>query len=217
MRTEINSKTDLHIPRKQRLLLARPFRLAPHCLKAALDRSKRVAALGVLASALAASGQTIPGLLESNIVWFHKNLSKRVEAGESGVPLLRLDSFSGPIYSCYIEKSGKLVTSGSNGLSNWTDWNRPPLGTTNLQILCQIMDAIPPSTGEAIPLHRQIHISGVHSNRCFYAVFDLEAPPHELRRLFEVIGAPFSTLANPTKKPDRDSNPTAKSSAATYE
>ncbi len=150
--------------------------------------------LALYAITLTVSGQTIPGQIESNLVHYHENLPSRFKAGDTNVPLLRVDSLKGPVCTCNIEKNGRVITSGSNGISNWTDWNRPLLTATNLQALNEAINRLPPSTTGTIPLRRQIHVSGIRSNECFHAVYDVDDLPGEVCKVLKIIGAPFSAM-----------------------
>ena len=139
-----------------------------------------------------ACSQSIPGSLEATLVQAQKSLGDRFRSGDTNVPLLRLDSFQGPIRSCSIERSGKIISSSSNGISNSTDWNRPALTTTNLQRLVEVMNGLSSAPKGSIPLRRQIHLSGMRSNEWFYFVYDADNLPNAMHGILEIIGPPYA-------------------------
>src|SRR5947208_9506544 len=90
------------------------------------------------------TAQNIPGLMETNSIRFHESLCNRFHAGDTNVPLLRLDSFEGPLKGGSVTKAGKLSSGWYNGISNPGSWRT--LTTTNLMLLVEAMDALPPSS-----------------------------------------------------------------------
>ncbi len=129
-------------------------------------------------------GQDIPGLLETNVIRLHENLSTRFKAGDTNVPLLRIDSFGSTIDFCSVDRSGKVITGFCNRVSNSTDWNKPPLNATNLTMLIQAMNTLPASAKESLPLHRQVTTSAAYAVTSAFTSFTtprtLQTKPEEL-------------------------------------
>jgi hypothetical protein len=140
-----------------------------------------------------ARSQSIPGVLETNLIKYHETLSAHFRAGETNLPLLRMDSFEPPVCACEIERSGKLTVHGSSAFSHWTDSKRPPLSGTNLLLLLQVVNALPPSAAGPIPLKQQVHVSGMRSNQWFHGVYNAQRLPSDIVMLYKLIGPPFKT------------------------
>ncbi len=136
------------------------------------------------------TAQNIPGLMESNSISFHESLCARYRAGDTNLPLLRLDSFEGPLKGGSVTKDGKLASGWYNGISNPSSWRT--LNNTNLTLLKEALEALPASNTNVLALRRQVHISGARSNGYYHSVYDLNDCPKEVRRLFELFGWPFS-------------------------
>ncbi len=141
--------------------------------------------------------QAYPGMWESNVIRNHEILIQRFKAGETNLPLLRLSTLQGPLWTCVVQKSGKSISAESNGISNSTDWGRPPLSATNLQRLVEAMNVLPAKNESSIPLKRQIHVSGMRSNDWFHFVYDVDDLPIEVYAVFEIVGHPFPKKIKP--------------------
>lgn len=133
--------------------------------------------------------QNIPGRLETNSINFHEDLCKRFKAGDTNVPLLKLDSFEGPLKGGSLSREGKIASGWYNGISNPGSWRS--LDKTNLVLVIKAIDALPPAHNEPLPLKRQLHISGIRSNQCFHAIYDLNECPKEVGKLLDLFGWPF--------------------------
>jgi hypothetical protein len=146
--------------------------------------------------------QYIPGLEETNTIHFHEMLSTRFKAGDTNVPILRMDSFrGGASYFCSVEASGKIFSGFSGPVSNSTDWNRSPLTGTNISNVIAILVKLPTSPTEPIPLNKQMHVSGVRSNQYFHFVYDNQKPPAEVRDLCRILGVTMQMAPEIEKKP----------------
>jgi hypothetical protein len=141
--------------------------------------------------ALCASGQDTPGSFETNIIQWHESLANRFKAGETNVPLLRVDSLEWPICGGSVDEHGKVTAGSYNRISNASSSH--VLNSTNLMMLVKTINTLPASAKEPIPLHRQIHASGVRSNQCFHFVYDTENLPKEVEKLYKILGPPFKT------------------------
>ncbi len=154
-----------------------------------------------------ACAQEVPGMRESEIVRYHENLAQRFKAGDTNLPLVRLNSFRWPLSTCSIDKSGIPLVFSSNGISNQLGRPGPAITGTNFEMLVKAINSLPSPSAAEIPLRRQLHISGSRSNGWFHYVYDLDNLPNEVRRLLVMLDPPFRGLGAPPAraKPPSDS------------
>jgi hypothetical protein len=145
--------------------------------------------LGVVLAVMGASGQNIPSWMQTNSVRAHEELYSQFKAGDTNLPLLRVDVFHGMPQTGLARKDGRLFSYQEGSISNH-GWSRT-LGPTGLARLIEVMDALPPSSTGPIPLDRQIHISGMRSNQWFHVVYDIDACPKGVAEICKTFGAPF--------------------------
>ncbi len=146
--------------------------------------------LGIfVATQTGALGQNIPSWFQTNSVQAHEALYSRFKAGDTNLPLLRVDVFQGLPQTGFAGKDGKLWSYQCGSISNH-GWSRT-LGPTELALLIKVVNALPPPSKEPIPLDRQIHISGVRSNQWFHFVYDIQAFPREVEEICKTFGSPF--------------------------
>jgi hypothetical protein len=136
-----------------------------------------------------ALGQNIPSWMQTNAVQAHETLNSQFKSGDTNVPLLRLDVFQGMPQTGFARKDGRLFSYAEGSISNH-GWSRT-LGATDLARLIEVINALPPSSKEPIPLDSQIHISGVRSNQWFHVVYDINTYPKEAAEICRTFGAPF--------------------------
>jgi hypothetical protein len=149
--------------------------------------------LGVLALHLGgagALGQNIPSLMQTNAMRAHEKLYSQFKSGETNVPLLRLDVFQGMPETGFASKDGRLFSYAEGSMSN-VGWSRT-LAPADLARLIEVINALPPSSKETIPLDSQIHISGLRSNQWCHFVYDINACPGEIAEICRTFGAPFN-------------------------
>jgi hypothetical protein len=156
-----------------------------------------IVAAGCLCPARA-QGQDIPGLAETNTIRFHEELRTRFAAGDTNVPLLRMDSFAGGHYGCSVDKTGTVRTFFTDRFQNSRSGSS--LNGTNLDLLIRLIHKLPASRAGDIPLYQQLHVSGICSNQFVHHVYDLMDLPKEVRRLYEVTGASLVGAAPPAGK-----------------
>jgi hypothetical protein len=147
----------------------------------------------------AAQGQDIPGDEETNTIRFHDELRTRFAAGNTNVPLLRMDSFAGAIHTCSVDKTGKITTYFFNRFQN-SSGSGSSLNGTNLDLLIHLINNLPASRTNDIPLFHQLHVSGICSNQFVHHVYDLMDVPKEVRRLYEVTRTSLVGAAPPAGK-----------------
>ena len=141
-----------------------------------------------------AFGQNFPGAEEAALLKSQEDFVRQLKPGDTNAPLLLLDSFEGPIRTFSVRKSGKTSASSSNGISRSTEWDRPPITSTNLQILMAAINGLPASEEHTIPLRRQLHILALRTNEWCHLVYDSDNFPKEVRGVLLIIGPPFSKL-----------------------
>ena len=73
----------------------------------------------------------------------------------------------------------------------WSPLTTTNLDTTNLELLVETINQLPPSTTKPISIDRQIHVSGMRSNRWFQVHYNINNPPDEVGRLYDIMHVPF--------------------------
>ena len=152
------------------------------------------------------SGQTIPGSARTHHGQsYDENLAKRFAMGSTNVPLLKVHLFQFGSYSCEVDRFGNVTTYISDvpqklehpwpPLSQrgqpWSPLTTTNLDTTNLELLVETINQLPPSTTKPISIDRQIHVSGMRSNRWFQVHYNITNPPDEVGRLYDIMHVPF--------------------------
>jgi hypothetical protein len=136
------------------------------------------------------SGQNIPSWMQTNAVRAHDKLYSQFKSGDTNVPLLRVDVFKGMPQTGIAHRDGRLFSYQEGSVSNY-GFSRT-LGPTNLAHLIEVMNALPPSSKESIPLDNQIHISGMRGNQWFHVTYDIDAYPKEVAEICKIFGPPFT-------------------------
>ena len=141
---------------------------------------------------LASPAQTV-GTSPAMIIAEHELLNTRFRAGDTNSPALVMDWYSRGGHMCRVERSGKVLSAFS-GFSSFTTPNKGQLDSTNQLLLAQAIDVLPQSKAP-VTAERQIHVSGIRSNQWFHFVYDRGRIPKEVRKLYEITGAPIKSTS----------------------
>src|SRR5262245_20686449 len=142
------------------------------------------------------------GVAPDVVVKRHEDEAARFKSGDTNVPMLTMHWFKGctiwpgeseqvcTLLGCKVDKSGvvRQVSEGFFRISNSIGTGVSTLSSTILQALTETCNRLPSPPAAALPVLRQILISGVRSNQWFYAVYDRANIPTEVSKLFELTG-----------------------------
>ncbi len=123
----------------------------------------------------------------------HDNFGIKFQSGDTNTPLLTMDWLL--IHPGQINESCQITRSGSvfhrNGATQ--------LDQTNLELLIETINALPPPPKIAPPLERNLVVRGIRSNHWFRCVYDRAKIPTEVEKLFEITGAYLEWYIPPVK------------------
>lgn len=142
---------------------------------------------------LGACGQDFGGSTRQRHAEEHRRFASLFKAGDTNAPLLAMDWFSDHgVYFCRVDQAGDVFSArdvghaiqGSSAISA-----RFSLGGTNRPLVETAINALPASSGKALPRKRQILVSGIRSNQWFERVYDRANIPKEVESLYDLTGA----------------------------
>ena len=139
----------------------------------------------LLTGAGAARAQVIPQIIYPDIVIEQrKSFAEMFKAGNTNCPLLDIGWFNKGGYFCIVGQSGFGGAAGvGGGLGVVISLNE-----TNLILLKEAIDHLPPSSGDALPMERKIFFSGIQSNQWFQAIYDRNNVPVEFKHIEKIAG-----------------------------
>ena len=113
-----------------------------------------------------------------------KSFAEMFKAGNTNCPLLDIGWFNKGGYFCIVGQSGFGGAAGvGGGLGVVISLNE-----TNLILLKEAIDHLPPSSGDALPMERKIFFSGIQSNQWFQAIYDRNNVPVEFKHIEKIAG-----------------------------
>lgn len=151
-----------------------------------------------VACAVSALAQMDPVSSQRRSLTNHETFCARFKAGDTNLPLLRIDILEWPLRGASVSKEGKIAGGWHSGISN--SRVDGTLAGTNFELLVKAIIALPPSGKESIPLDRQMHVSVVRSNECSHLVYDVKRRPKEVEALCDILGWPFASPKTPERK-----------------
>ena len=139
----------------------------------------------LLTGAGAARAQVIPQIIYPDIVIEQrKSFAEMFKAGNTNCPLLDIGWFNKGGYFCIVGQSGFGGAAGVGGGQGVVI----SLNETNLILLKEAIDHLPPSSGDALPMERKIFFSGIQSNQWFQAIYDRNNVPVEFKHIEKIAG-----------------------------
>ena len=119
------------------------------------------------------------------------DFAKAFQSGDTNVPLLALDWFSGSRSDeyCRVNRTGRV--SSARHVINWAiqGGHHVDLDPTKLQSLIQTIEALPEPPKAQPPPERCLFVQGIRRNQWFKGIYDRADVPAEVERLYEITGA----------------------------
>ncbi len=141
---------------------------------------------------IGAFGQCEPSFVRRDLVQAQEALYTRFKSGDTNMEIFRLDVFQDIPQWGVCFKDGSLFSVQMCDMFGYHG-HRQEADPARLTRLIKVINALPPSSKEKIPMERQIHISGIRSNQWFHFVYDIGAYPKEIAEICRAFGKPFTS------------------------